>query len=191
MNVINLIYETDAEIISAYKETGSNIAANAFVRKYQSFVFATAMRYVQNRMDADDISQEVFIKALSGLKTFRNESSIKTWLYIITSNYCKNHLRKKRWLSFFSPGSEEVEFILPDSNVLQDQKLQNEEFNKKFLLELSKLPEKQRETFALRYFDEFSYEEISNILGTSVGGLKANYFHAIQKLSKVLKKELI
>ncbi len=100
-------------------------------------------------------------------------------------------MRKKKLLNIFRSENDENDeyYSIPDTGLNPEQKFENEEFNNRFIKMLSKLPEKQRETFALRYFDELPYEEISKILGTSVGGLKANYFQAVKKLAVYLKKE--
>jgi len=167
------------------------VAANTFVRTHQKFVFSTAMRYLKNREDAEDASQEVFIKALRNLKNFRGDSNIKTWLYRITSNLCSNILRKQKLRNMFSYGDDREDFYdIADGNISAQKKLEIEEFENKFLNSLNELPKKQRETFALRYFEEMTYEEISGVLGTSVGGLKANYFQAVKKLSKYLKDDV-
>ena len=188
MSTIALALVNDSEIIEEYCSGNVELAATAFVRKHQNFVFSTALRFLQSYEDADDAAQEVFIKALNNLKKFRGDSSVKTWLYRITLNVCSNMNRKKKLLTFFKRNDLEVEFSNVQSlDILPDQTIENKEFEQKFLKELAKLPEKQRETFSLRYFDELSYEEISKMLGTSVGGLKANYFQAVKKLAQVLK----
>ena len=181
---------TDEQIIYDYCQTGSRRASNAFMRRYKNFVFATALRYMNSYDDSEDITQEVFIKALQSLHKFKGDSSLKTWLYRITVNTCINAKRKRSIFSVFSRVDlKDYEELGEDLNT-PDRVLQDAEFEQRFLKVLSKLPEKQRETFALRYFDDLSYEEISNILGTSVGGLKANYFQATKKISEILKKEM-
>jgi len=182
-----LTFESDQEIIREYTENGSSRAATAFVRKYQAFVYAIALRFLRDYDDAEDAAQEAFIKALRNLKSFRGESSVKTWLYRITANVCSNHSRKRSLRSIFSREAEDSMLEFPDSTPLPDKNLESKEFEQKFINALNKLPEKQRETFALRYFDNLTYEEISEMLGTSTGGLKANYFQAVQKLTKYLK----
>jgi len=191
MDSIVLTYNSDSEVIRDYCENNSQVAANTFVRTHQKFVFSTAMRYLKNREDAEDASQEVFIKALRNLKNFRGDSNIKTWLYRITSNLCSNILRKQKLRNMFSYGDDREDFYdIADGNISAQKKLEIEEFENKFLNSLNELPKKQRETFALRYFEEMTYEEISGVLGTSVGGLKANYFQAVKKLSKYLKDDV-
>jgi RNA polymerase sigma-70 factor (ECF subfamily) len=101
-------------------------------------------------------------------------------------NVATNMLRKNKIKKIFvKEPVEEFDDLLPDI-LSPDSVLEADELEKKFLATLTQLPEKQRETFALRYFEELSYDEISKMLGTSVGGLKANYFQAVQKLSKLL-----
>lgn len=178
----------DNEIIREYVESGSERAINALVRKYRKFVYSTALRFLGSYDDADDAAQEAFIKAYESLKQFRGESSLKTWLYRITRNVCVNQMRKKKFYSVFSSESEDSYLEIPSEDRGVEQDIENKEFEKEFTKALNKLPEKQRETFALRYFEEMPYEEISKMVGVTVGGLKANYFQAVQKLAKVLKK---
>lgn len=180
---------TDEEIVSALKNGKREMGATSFVRKYQNFVFSTALRYLNSDLDAEDVTQEVFIKAIDSIDKFRGDSSLKTWLYRITKNNCLNILRKKKVLSFFGMyKDQEIEFDIKDPALAPNEVLEKQEFENRFLKVLAKLPEKQRETFALRYFDEMPYEEISKLLGTSTGGLKANYFQAVKKLANELKE---
>lgn len=190
MNGTALLLENDIDIVEEYTKSKSERSANSFVRKYRSFVYSTALRYLGNHDDADDCAQEVFLKALKSLRNFRKESNLKTWLYRITVNHAINQIRKKKVLAIFNFSSNEstIEF---ETDVLNpEDDMINQEFIDKFYKSLAKLPEKQRETFALKYFDELKYEEISEVLGTSVGGLKANYYQAVKKLSALLKNEV-
>lgn len=178
--------ESDNDILREYKSGDTERAVTFFVRKYQRFVYSIALRYTKNNEDAQDIAQDVFVKAINSLKSFRGEASLKTWLYRITVNACKNEMRKKKLLRFFDFANDDDEFDAVSPETGPDQLHANVEFYRNVHKALAQLPEKQRETFALRYFDELTYEEISNILGTSVGGLKANYFQAVQKLMIIL-----
>lgn len=188
LNLKALLYENDKEIIEDYKMSGSSMAANVFVRRHQKFVYSTALRYLGNKTDAEDIAQDVFVKALASLSDFRAESDVKTWLYTITANFCKSLLRKRKFRSVFMLWGEEVNYEQAPSSINVEKNVAGSIFKEKFQLALFELPEKQRETFALRYFEELSYEEISKLLGTSVGGLKANYFQAVKKLANLLKE---
>jgi RNA polymerase sigma-70 factor (ECF subfamily) len=181
-----LSVNTDDALLAALREGSetSNAAANEFVRKYQKFVYTTALRYLKNTDDAYDASQEVFIKALKAIKSFRGDSSVSTWLYRITMNVCSGMKRKEKLRTFV--GLDSVAETA-ESRFTPAQIAENSDFDRKFEAILAQLPEKQRETFMLRYFDELSYEEISQLLGTSVGGLKANYFQAVKKIAHYLK----
>lgn len=183
--------EADREILQQFAEGNVEQAALRLVKTYKNFVYLIAYRYLKNYDDAEDITQEVFIKALEKLKSFRLESTIKTWLYRITVNYSKNFLRKKALYSFFSidrANEDGQEFDIPDAT--EPTGLEYKELEEKFLQTVASLPEKQREVFSLRYFDKLSFNEISKLLGTSVGGLKANYFYAIRKIADEMKKYL-
>jgi RNA polymerase sigma-70 factor (ECF subfamily) len=145
---------------------------------------------VENSDEAKDISQEVFIKALDSLSKFRGESSLKTWLYRIAVNMATNSIRKQKLRTFFSISKDSLYEDMPETNPNPEEEFTNTELEKEFLSALRKLPKRQRETFAFRYFEEMPYSEISEILGVSVGALKANYFHAVKKLSLELGKYL-
>lgn len=165
----------------------SNEAMTLMVSRFKRFIHSVAMRYVKDEEDAKDITQEVFIKAFHSLKTFRRDSKIQTWLYAITRNLCLNAIDKKKRkgnvIQF-----DDVDISSDDTS---DRLIKESEFSELFKKCMAILPEKQRETFILRHVEELSYEEISEMLGTSIGGLKANYFQAVQKLSQYLssKKE--
>jgi RNA polymerase sigma-70 factor (ECF subfamily) len=177
----------EQDIILLLEKGKSHEAMSILMSSYKRFVHSTAMRYLKDVEDAKDITQEVFIKAYHSLDYFRGDSKIQTWLYSITRNLCLNALDKKK-----RKGNMIVMDTLDISSDDKSDKLVNEsEFSKFFKDCMSILPEKQRETFILRHIEELTYEEISEMLGTSVGGLKANYYQAVQKLSQYLssKKE--
>jgi RNA polymerase sigma-70 factor (ECF subfamily) len=184
-----LALQTDQEIVQELIQGDRERAANAFVRRHQRFVFATAQRYLMNYDDAEDAAQEVFIRALKNLHTFRGDSSVQTWLYRITMNVCTSMRRRKKLLSFFSGQDDDAEPEIPSEDYTPYQIAENQDFEQRFQQMLQQLPPKQRETFVLRYVEELSYEEISVMLGTSVGGLKANYFQAVQKLARILRPD--
>lgn len=158
---------------------------------YRNFVYSTALRYFNNHYDADDITQEVFIKAFKSIKKFKFNSSLKTWLYQITKNHCYTLYRKKKKNVSINSGemeeNEQDKWFTDSETPLS--KVESDEFYDAFYNALNKLPEKQRETFALRYFEDMPYQEISDLLGTSVGGLKANYYQAVKKLSTLIERD--
>jgi RNA polymerase sigma-70 factor (ECF subfamily) len=176
---------SDLELVELFQQ-GNEAAFNELVRRYQEKVYWIARRFVNDHDQADDVVQEVFVKVYSALKQFRGESSVYTWLYRITVNVALNALRKQRIKNFiridefFETAEDESE--QPDAIVERDEQ--------QALIEeaIARLPEKQKAVFILRYHEELPYEEISHILNTSVGGLKANYFHAAKKIGEYIQR---
>ena len=134
--------------------------------------------------DADDLVQEVFVKVWKHIENFREDAQLYTWIYRIATNECLNFLRKKRirlFLPIHDVQNELAEKL--DSSPYID----GDEIQLKLQKALIKLPNKQRMVFNMKYFDEMKYEEISEITGTSVGSLKANYHHAVKKIEEFIK----
>ncbi|MGA2667830.1 MAG: RNA polymerase sigma factor [Ignavibacteria bacterium] len=179
--------KSDSDLINAFKN-GDIKGYNEIVRKYQQQVYWVIRKIVNSHDDADDITQEVFIKVYSALKNFREESNLFTWLYRIATNYSINHIKKVKSKNVVS-----IE-VVTDPIETDDKKtdeLMDEEKRRALLMEaISTLPAQQRAVFNLRYYEELSYEEIAGIMKRSVGGIKANYFHAVKKLSEYLKTRL-
>ncbi len=168
---------------------GNQKAFNELTQRYKRKIYLTAYRILGNHEDADDITQEVIIKMYNSLSSFRKESSIFTWLYKITTNLSLNELKRKKIKNFFSLDSIE-NYFAAEERVSPEEKITKKELSVQIQKAINKLPEKQRTVFTLRYYDELPYEEISKILGTSVGALKASYFHALSKMIKELKNVL-
>jgi RNA polymerase sigma-70 factor (ECF subfamily) len=168
----------DAELIAEF-QAGREQAFNEIVLRHRRGVFVTAAGMLGNEQDADDVAQEVFIKAWTALKEFRGDSALYTWLYRITVNLCLNRLRSRKVRTFF--GLETIENLLP-SDTSAEQVLEQSEFLKIARTAIQKLPEKQRAVFILRHFHELPHAEIAKILDREVGTIKANYFQAIRKL---------
>jgi len=178
---------TDTELISAYKN-GDISGYNEIVLRYQKQVYWVIRKMVNSHDDADDLTQEVFIKIYSALKDFREESNLFTWLYRIATNYSINHIRKAKVRNTVS---FEVVTQSIESNEKKSDEAIDENTRRKVLEEaIETLPAQQRAVFNMRYYDELSYEEISKILKKSVGGIKANYFHAVKKLGDHLKQKM-
>lgn len=188
MHVMSLHLETDAQILEAYKTGERENAATAFVRRHQRFVYSVAMRHLNNVEDARDAAQETFIRALARLDSFRGDSALQTWLYRITVNVSLSMRRRRRFVSFFPFGEAEGERDYVSIVHSSPEQITNtNEFERFFTTVLNKLPHKQRETFCMRYYDELSYDEISEMVGTSVGALKANYHWAVKKIAAHLR----
>lgn len=138
--------------------------------------------------DADDLTQDIFIKVYNHLEGFKQNSQLFTWIYRIATNECLSFLRKKR-NRFFIP-IHDVEREL--SNKIESESIvDGNEIEIKLQKALLTLPEKQRLVFNMKYFEELKYDQISEILGTSVGGLKASYHHAVKKLEVYLENEIV
>jgi len=156
---------------------------NLLVRAYQQRVYWLARKMVIDHDDADDITQEVFIKVHKAIDQFREDSQLYTWIYRIATNECLSFLNRKR-KRFFLP----IEDVAGQLSVKVDSApaMEGDEIQKKLQKALLKLPDKQRLVFNMRYYDELSYEDMAEITKTSVGALKASYHHAVKKIEEFL-----
>ena len=159
---------------------------NEIVKEYSERVYWHVRRFVNNHEDADDLVQEIFLKIWTALPSFRGEAQLFTWVYRIATNETLNWLRREKVraaLRFTSIDAEMERRI--DSDPFFDGDAADRALSKA----VAKLPEKQRQVFILRYYDEMPYEEMSAILGTSVGALKASYHIAQEKVRDTLGHE--
>jgi RNA polymerase sigma-70 factor (ECF subfamily) len=177
---------SDEELLSLFEnpETRRN-AFNQLVRKYQQKVYWLVRKMVVDHDDANDITQDVFIKAWTALENFRGDSKFYTWLYRIASNEAINFLNKKRKRFFISINDVESEL---SEKLEADPLVSGDAIQLKLQKALLKLPEKQRLVFNLKYFEELPYDEIAEITGTSVGALKASYHWASKKIEDYLNE---
>lgn len=155
------------------------------MRTYNKRLYWHVRKIVICHDDADDVVQNTFIKAWEALPNFRGDSQLYTWLYRIATNEVLSFLKKKKKHLFQSIDS--VSFELESK--VDSSYFTGTEIEKKLQKAILTLPTKQRLVFNMKYFDELKYDEISEILGTSVGALKANYHHAKQKIEKYLTKD--
>jgi RNA polymerase sigma factor (sigma-70 family) len=176
---------TDEELVDIYQK-GNEGAFNELVLRYQEKVYWVARRFSNDHDNADDITQEVFCKVYEGLKDFRGESSLFTWLYRVTVNVSLNYLRRLRVREFFS--LDDLLELAGDEAEAPDRVFERQEQKTLIAEAIATLPVKQRAVFVLRYYEEIPYEEIAKILGTTVGGLKANYFHAVRKVGDYVNR---
>ena len=178
---------SDIELVQEVRN-GRRQAFTALMRRYQERVYWVARRIVGSHDDADDIVQETFVKAYLALGEFRGDSSFFTWIYRIAVNLSLNALRKRQVLNYLHQ-SELLSRILPSADD-PGKDLENSEIESALQRAVATLPEKQKAVFVMRYFDEMTYEEIGRVLKTSVGGLKANYFHALRKVREYMRHEI-
>ncbi len=156
------------------------------VEMYQRRVYGVIRKMVIIHEDADDITQDTFIKAFRHIQRFKGESGIFTWLYRIATNESLNFLEKKKKRFWFPLEDYEKKM----SNYLDNSPhINGDQIQVLLQKTLLKLPEKQRLVFNLKYFEDLSYEEISHITQTSVGALKASYHHAVKKIEKEIQSE--
>ena len=153
------------------------------VSEYSERLYWQIRKMVLSHEDTNDILQDVFIKAWINIDNFRGESKLTTWLYRIAINESITFLNKKRNQNNVSV-DDENSFLL---NTLEsDEYFDGDEAQKLLQQAVLTLPDKQRLVFQMKYFDEMKYEEMSDILGTSVGALKASYHHAVKKIENFL-----
>lgn len=176
---------TDKELLEKFANPESrNYAFNLLVRQYQQKVYWHIRKMVIDHEDANDLTQDTFIKVWKGLENFKGDSQLFTWLYRIATNECLNHLAKKK-RRFFLPINDITEEL---SNKLEDTNMiSGDEIQLKLQKALLTLPDKQRLVFNMKYYDELKYEDIAEITGTSVGALKASYHLAVKKVEEFLK----
>lgn len=174
----------DSHLLQQFSEPNSrNWAFHQLVEKYSGRLYSHIRRMVLSHDDTDDVLQNTWIKVWQNLDNFRAESGLYTWLYKIATNESLVFIRKRKRkmaenyeeaihssesTGFAGPGSDEIQHRLQKA-ILQ-------------------LPDKQRLVFNLRYYDEMPYEEMSQVLGTSVGALKASYHHAAKKVGELVQQ---
>lgn len=177
----------DLELIAGLRdESKSHMAFQLLVERYKERLYWHIRKIVIDHTDCDDVLQNTFIKVWNNLDKFRQESGLYTWLYRIATNEALTFLSQKRKKSFLSM-TENTDYQI---DILQsDPYFDGDEIQKKLQKAILKLPEKQKLVFNMKYYDDIKYKEMSEILDTSVGALKASYHHAVKKIEDSLKNE--
>lgn len=160
-------------------------AFSTLVRTYQERLYWHIRKMVLSHEDSNDVLQNTFMKAWNGLDGFRGESQISTWLYRIATNETLTFLTNKRLRNAGSLDDTDDNLII---NLRADSYFNGNELQLRLQEAILSLPEKQRLVFNMKYFDDLTYEEMENILGTSVGALKASYHHAVKKIEKFFEE---
>ena len=148
-------------------------------------MYQLCWRFVGNHEDASDLSQDIFLRAYKGLRSFRGQSSLATWLYRIGVNVCLNRVSAKAPLEKMTEAMDDRQYIDTHSESPSDRLLK-EERGARVRAAIAELPRRQRATLILRMYHEMSHQEIADVLGSSVGTVKANFFHALGNLKKQL-----
>lgn len=176
----------DKEILQLYQIEGKeDYAFNLIIRKYSERLYRHIIKMVNSHDDADDILQNTFIKVWRYLPDFREDSKLFTWLYRIATNETLTFLKKESIKKFFFISSSENTSNLSYGS---DPFFNGDQIQLKLQKAIRKLPPKQRAVFNLKYFEELKYEEIVEILGGTVGSLKASYHIAHTKIEQFLKE---
>ena len=160
-------------------------AFDLIVARHRRAVYQLCYRFVGTHQDASDLSQDVFLRAYRGLRSFRGQSTLATWLYRIGVNVCLNRVSAKDTLRHLTEPIEEQQFVdtraeLPSDLMLKDERAA------RVRAAIARLPRKQRATLILRTYHDMSHQEIADVLGSTVGAVKANFFHALGNLKKLL-----
>ena len=166
---------------------GQSAAFDVIVERHRRSVYLLCYRFVSNHEDASDLSQDVFLRAYRGLRSFRGQSSLATWLYRIGVNVCLNRVSAKKPLS---ESIADRQFVDETAESAPDRLLKDER-GARVRAAIAQLPRKQRATLVLRMYHEMSHQEIADVLGSSVGAVKANFFHALSNLKKMLGGEVL
>lgn len=175
----------DKELLEQFRQPGTKESAfTAIIKKYQEKLYWHVRRMVIDHDDANDVLQNVFIKVWNGLENFREDSQLYTWLYRIATNECLTFLEQQKKRSAIS--LNDVESGLANK-ITADKNFDANRLEWKLQLAIQQLPEKQKIVFNLRYYDEMPYDEMSRVLETSEGALKASYHHAVKKIEEFIK----
>ncbi len=175
---------SDKELVSKFSVKGEKEQAfTRIMKKYQEPLYWHVRCIVISHEDADDVIQNTFLKVWNNLKSFQGDSRLFTWLYRIATNEALTYLKKQRRNNLLPWGDYE-QYL--EKNLESDVYFSGDTIAKKLQKAIIKLPEKQRLVFNMRYYEDMKYEDMTKVLGTSVGALKASYHHAVKKIKKYL-----
>ena len=175
----------DTELLLQFRDPATKEKGyTAIIKKYQEKLYWHIRRMVVSHDDTDDVLQNVFIRVWKGLENFREDSQLYTWLYRIATNECLTFLEQQKKRSAVS--LNDIEAGLSEK-IKADENFDANKLEWKLQLAIQQLPEKQRVVFQLRYYEEMPYEEMSRVLETSEGALKASYHHAVKKIEEYIK----
>ena len=179
------VIQDDKTLLALYREPATREKGFTYIiQKYQERLYWHVRRLVIDHDDANDVLQNVFVKVWKNLEGFREDAQLYTWLYKIATNECLTFLEKQKKNTSISLSDVETGL----SNTLKaDAQFDANKLEWKLQKAILGLPEKQRIVFNLRYYDEMPYEEMSRVLDTSEGALKASYHHAVKKIEEFIK----
>ena len=174
---------SDSELVEMLREPRTRREGFAvLVKQYSEKLYWKVRRIVLSHEDANDVLQNVFIKVWNNLQNFQGKSSLSTWLYRIAINESLDFLRKQKQTDMVISDEE----LSVSSRLMSDEYFDGDEIQARWQEAVARLPEVQRTVFTLKYFEEMKYSEISQILNTSEGALKASYHLAVKKITEYL-----
>jgi RNA polymerase sigma factor (sigma-70 family) len=170
----------DSELLVQFRNPGTREKAfTAIIKKYQEKLYWHIRRMLVDHEDTNDVLQNVFIRVWNGLDNFREDAQLYTWLYRIATNESLTFIEQQKKKA--SVSLDVVESSL-SNKIMADKHFDPNKLEWKLQVAIQQLPDKQRAVFNLRYYDEMPYEEMSRVLETSEGALKASYHHAVKKI---------
>ena len=174
----------DRTLVAACLE-GRRDAFDAIVERHQRQVYQLCYRFAGNHEDASDLAQDVFIRAYRGLHSFKGQAAFSTWLYRIGVNVCLNRMgsRAQKWTTLDIADQPDLRLERADARILRGERAAA------VRAAIARLPKKQRAALILRVYHDLPHDEIARIVGTSVGAVKANFFHALANLKKLLNSK--
>ena len=175
----------DAALVAA-SVAGHREAFDVIVERHRRAVYQVCYRFVNNHEDASDLAQDTFVRAWKGLRNFKGQSALSTWLYRIAVNVCLNRVSAK--VPIHEPIESPEHFV--DARIEGAQHAMIREERAAVVRQaIAGLPKKQRATLILRTYHDMSHQQIADVLGSTVGAVKANFFHALTNLKKILGSE--
>ena len=183
MAVVKPIADLDDHALVVEAVAGNRDAFDVIVERHRRAVYQVCYRFVNNHEDASDMAQDVFVRAWRGLRNFKGQSALSTWLYRIAVNVCLNRVSAKR-----VPNAPigEVDGVEDTRIEGAAHAMMREERAVAVRRAIRSLPPKQRATLIMRTYHDMSHQQIADVLGSSVGAVKANFFHALSNLKKIL-----
>ncbi len=172
----------DGELVRA-AQSGDRDAFGLLVKRYQRDIYRLCYRYVNDPQDASDLAQDAFLKAYRAIGRFRRDSSFSTWIYHIALNTCLNFRASRR------PQAEALSDSLPARAVELGERIDTGRLRRRIRAAVEMLPEKQRATLILKTYHDLTHREVAAILGSTVGTVKANLFHALRNLRKIVDEQ--
>jgi RNA polymerase sigma-70 factor, ECF subfamily len=186
VGAVKTLTDLDDAGLVAEAAAGNREAFDLIVERHRRAVYQVCYRFMNNHEDASDLAQDAFVRAWKGMKNFKGQSALSTWLYRIAVNVCLNRVSAKTAVTEPIESTDRFEDIRIEG---AQHKMLREERAVAVRHAIASLPEKQRATLILRTYHDLSHQQIAEMLGSSVGAVKANFFHALNNLKKILGTE--